>query len=137
MSKTKTRFTSLDVRAAVVEIQQSGIVGSHVQNIYDINNRTFFFKFTKKSFKIMLLMESGVRIHMTHLDRDNPNILPSAFVAKLRKHLRERRLTKFEQLGFDRIIHLEFGHDTRPEQTFHLYLELYAQVSNAKLSCLL
>jgi predicted ribosome quality control (RQC) complex YloA/Tae2 family protein len=125
MEKVKSRFTSLDVRVAVRELQPS-IVGAHLQNIYDINPRTFLFKFTKKDTKILLLLESGVRIHSTQFDRENPNVLPSAFAAKLRKHLRERRLTKFEQLGFDRIVHFEFGHDNRPEQTFHLFLELYS-----------
>ncbi|PJF18363.1 Nuclear export mediator factor NEMF [Paramicrosporidium saccamoebae] len=125
--KAKSRFSSLDVRAATVELKPS-LVGAHLQNIYDMNSRTYLLKFTKKDAKVLLLIESGVRIHSTRFDRENPNVLPSAFAGKLRKHLRERRLTKFEQLGFDRVVHFEFGHDTRPEQTFHLFLELYAMV---------
>ena len=125
MEKAKSRFTSLDVRAATRELQPA-IVGAHLQNIYDVNPRTLLLKFTKKDSKVLLLLESGVRLHSTHFDRENPNVLPSAFAAKLRKHLRERRLTKFEQLGFDRIVHFEFGHDSRPEQAFHLFLELYS-----------
>jgi predicted ribosome quality control (RQC) complex YloA/Tae2 family protein len=126
-TKAKSRFSSLDVRAATTELKPS-LVGAHLQNIYDMNARTYLLKFTKKDAKVLLLIESGVRIHSTRFDRENPNVLPSAFAGKLRKHLRERRLTKFEQLGFDRVVHFEFGHDTRPEQTFHLFLELYAMV---------
>ena len=74
------------------------------------------------------MVEAGVRVHATRFDRENPNVMPSSFVGKLRKHLRERRLTKFEQLGFDRVIHLEFGHDSKPENAYHLFIELYATV---------
>ena len=41
---------------------------------------------------------------------------------KLRKHLRNRRLTAINQLGADRCIDLQFG---RGETAFHLILELY------------
>lgn len=125
--KVKSRFSSLDVKAATSELAPL-LAGAHLQNIYDINPRTYLLKFTKKDAKTTVVIESGVRIHSTRYDRENPNVLPSPFAAKLRKHLRERRLTKFEQLGFDRIVHFEFGHDTRPEQTFHLFLELYSMV---------
>lgn len=126
MEKAKSRFTSFDVWAVVSELQATGIIGCHLQNIYDIAGKTFLLKFTKKDTKIPLVLEPGVRFHSTRFDRENPNVLPSSFVAKLRKHLRERRLTKFSQLGFDRIVHFEFGHDSRPEATFHLFLELYS-----------
>lgn len=125
--KTKSRFTSFDVHAAVTELSNQ-LLGAHLQNIYDINSKTFLLKFTKKESKTLVLLESGIRIHSTRFDRENPNVLPSSFAAKLRKHLRERRLTRFEQLGFDRVVHFEFGHDSRPEQVFHLFLELYSMV---------
>lgn len=126
VEKSKARFTSLDVNAVTSELE-SDIVGSHLQNVYDMNSRTYLLKFTKNR----VLIESGVRIHSTKFDRENPNVLPSAFTAKLRKHLRGRRLTKFGQLGFDRVVHFEFGHDTKPESTFHLFLELYSMVGQS------
>lgn len=126
-TKVKTRLTSLDVRASLLELKP-GLEGAYLQNIYDIDSRTYLFKFTKKSSKVLVLMESGTRIHSTKYSREDSNTFPSAFAAKLRKHLRERRLTKCEQMGFDRVIHLEFGHDSRPELVFHLFLELYAMV---------
>lgn len=126
-SKIKSRFTSLDVRAVTRELRAS-LEGAHLQNIYDVNPRTLLLKFTKREAKVLLLVEAGVRVHATRYDRESPNVLPSSFAAKLRKHLRERRLTRFEQLGFDRVIHLEFGHDSRPELAMHLYIELYATV---------
>ena len=50
----------------------------------------------------------------------------------MRKHLRGRRLASVKQLGFDRVVHFQFGSDfesdeSRQEHEFHLYLELFAQ----------
>ncbi|KAF9584764.1 hypothetical protein BGW38_005269 [Lunasporangiospora selenospora] len=42
----KLRFTSLDVRATVAALQQS-IVGLRLQNVYDVNSRTYLLKFSK------------------------------------------------------------------------------------------
>lgn len=125
--KTKGRFTSADVRAVTTELKPT-LEGCHLQNIYDIDNKKYLFKFTKKSAKVVLMVESGVRVHATKYDRENLDTFPSSFVTKLRKHLRDRRLTAFSQLGFDRVVHLEFGHDSKPEMTFHLFLEFYALV---------
>lgn len=126
--RTKGRFSSADVRAATTELRPQ-LEGCHLQNIYDLDSKKYLLKFTKKSVRVVLLVEAGVRLHSTKYDRENLDTVPSPFAAKLRKHLRERRLTKVRQLGFDRVVHLEFGHDTRPELTFHLFCEFYAMVS--------
>ncbi|KAI1321220.1 hypothetical protein EDD11_007786 [Mortierella claussenii] len=42
----KLRFGSLDVRATVATLQHS-IVGLRLQNVYDVNSRTYLFKFSK------------------------------------------------------------------------------------------
>lgn len=126
--KIKNRFSSLDVRVVCGELKQT-LEGCHLQNVYDMDSRKYILKFTKKATKVQLLIESGTRIHSSRFDRENHDTLPSPFAAKLRKHIKERRLTKFEQVGFDRVVHFEFGHDNRPELTFHLFLELYSMVS--------
>lgn len=118
----------MDVRAVATELKGK-LEGAHLQNIYDLTFKSYLFKFAKKDLKVQLLIEAGVRVHETRYGRENPNVLPGAFAAKLRKHLRDRRLTKFEQLGYDRVLHMEFGHDTRPEQCMHLFIELYSMVS--------
>lgn len=123
--KTKSRLGSLDVRAILLELRPA-LEGAHLQNIYDIDSRTYLLKFAKKASKTLVLLESGVRLHSTKYGREDSNTFPSAFAAKLRKHLRDRRLTRCEQIGFDRVVHFEFGHESRPELTLHLFLELYA-----------
>ena len=69
----------------------------------------------------MLLLESGVRFHLTEYQRDKSSI-PSNYTMKLRKHLRNKRLTNVSQLGADRAVDFQFG---RGETAFHLILEIY------------
>ena len=57
------------------------------------------------STKKLLLMESGVRFHLTSFTRDKSDN-PSPFTMKLRKHLRGKRLNNVKQLGMDRVVAL-------------------------------
>ncbi|RGB38792.1 fibronectin-binding protein A N-terminus-domain-containing protein [Rhizophagus diaphanus] len=93
----KQRFSALDVRATVSDLKER-IVGLRLQNVYDINPKTYLFKFSKVS---------------------------RYFFIKLRKHIRTRRLTNVRQLGVDRIVDFEFagfGEGT----TYHIIAEFYA-----------
>ncbi|GFZ09109.1 zinc knuckle (CCHC-type) family protein [Actinidia rufa] len=76
-----------------------------------------------ESEKVLLLMESGVRLHTTAYVRDKSNT-PSGFTLKLRKHIRTRRLEDVRQLGYDRIILFQFGLGANAH---YIILELYAQ----------
>jgi predicted ribosome quality control (RQC) complex YloA/Tae2 family protein len=98
-----------------------------LQNIYDINSKTFLFKFNPKEGdeKQKIIIESGVRIHKTIYDFDSGNVQPSFFAMKLRKFLRDRRCTGFSQVGFDRLVHFEFGHPN-PAMIYHLYVEFFS-----------
>ncbi|KAF9915988.1 hypothetical protein BX616_004907 [Lobosporangium transversale] len=120
---TKLRFGSLDVRATVATLQQS-IVGLRLQNVYDVNSRTYLFKFSRPDRKEMLLIESGIRMHTTLFVRDK-SITPSGFCIKIRKHLRTRRLTGVKQLGSDRIVDFEFVAEDL-DNTYHIIAEFYA-----------
>lgn len=116
----KTRFSSLDVRAMVNSVRPA-VVGCKLTNIYDINSKVYLLKLNRTGYRCFLLLESGVRFHLTNYERDKSSV-PSNFTMKLRKHIRTRRLTAIEQLGCDRCIDLTFG---RGENAFHLILELY------------
>jgi predicted ribosome quality control (RQC) complex YloA/Tae2 family protein len=76
-----------------------------------------------ESEKVLLLMESGVRLHTTAYLRDKSNT-PSGFTLKLRKHIRTRRLEDVRQLGYDRIVLFQFGLGANAH---YVILELYAQ----------
>ncbi|KAI3651986.1 hypothetical protein MP228_003289 [Amoeboaphelidium protococcarum] len=116
----KQKFSALDIRAATVELQK--LVGLRLQNMYDVNSRTFLLKFAKPDVKESVLVESGSRIHLTDFVRDKSTV-PSSLCMKLRKHLRTKRLSAVRQLGIDRIVDFEFGFG---EATYHLICEFYA-----------
>jgi NFACT N-terminal and middle domains len=100
------------------------LLGQRVANIYDLNDKTYLFKFAVpgKSEKVLLLLESGIRFHTTKYARDKSD-LPSPFAMKLRKHIRTRRLEDVRQLCNDRIVDFKFGSG---DSVFHIILELYA-----------
>jgi predicted ribosome quality control (RQC) complex YloA/Tae2 family protein len=76
-----------------------------------------------ESEKVLLLMESGVRLHTTQYVRDK-STTPSGFTLKLRKHIRSKRLEDVRMLGYDRIILFQFGLGSNAH---FVILELYAQ----------
>ncbi|XP_043088326.1 nuclear export mediator factor NEMF-like isoform X2 [Puntigrus tetrazona] len=116
----KSRFNTVDIRAAIAEIN-ANCVGMRVNNIYDIDTKTYLIKLQKPDCKSVFLIESGIRIHCTEFDWPK-NIMPSGFAMKCRKHLKSRRLVHVKQLGVDRIVDIQFGSD---EAAYHLILELY------------
>ncbi|KAK1793434.1 hypothetical protein P4O66_011812 [Electrophorus voltai] len=96
-------------------------IGMRVNNVYDIDNKTYLIRLQKPDSKAVLLIESGIRIHSTEFEWPK-NIMPSGFAMKCRKHLKSRRLVEVKQLGVDRIVDLQFGSE---EAAYHLVVELY------------
>ena len=104
-------------------------VGRRVINIYDGNTGDrYLFKLDKQSSddtNMLLLLESGIRLHTTTESYENPG-MPSPFCAKLRKHLRGLRLENVQQLGQqDRVVLLTFG--SGESQRHALIVEFYAR----------
>ncbi|KAF7254942.1 hypothetical protein EG68_08639 [Paragonimus skrjabini miyazakii] len=97
------------------------VIGSRVNNIYDVNNKTYLLKLARNEEKIIVLIESGARIHLTEFEWVK-NVMPSGFAMKLRKHIRNRKVVCINQLGMDRIVDIQFGFD---DTAFHLIAELY------------
>ncbi|CAH8564142.1 unnamed protein product [Dicrocoelium dendriticum] len=116
----KLVFSTLDTTYMVGEVAKRAI-GSRVNNVYDINNKTYLLKLTKGEDKFVLLLESGARLHFTEFDWAK-NTMPSGFSMKLRKHIKNRKVTNVVQLGADRIIDITVGVDVN---AFHLIVELY------------
>lgn len=97
------------------------LIGLRVNQIYDIDNKTYLIKFQDKDVKQTLLFESGIRFHTTSFEWPK-NPTPSGFTMKMRKHLKNKRLESLKQLGTDRIIDFQFG---TGDASYHLILELY------------
>ena len=100
----KSRYALLDVIASKRDV--TDIVGYRINNIYDINQKTYAIKLQQTGAegggKRLLLLESGIRFHCTSFTRDKSDN-PSPFTMKLRKHLRGKRLVSCQQLGMDRV----------------------------------
>ncbi|NXO41233.1 NEMF factor, partial [Locustella ochotensis] len=116
----KSRFSTVDIRAVLAELRQS-LLGMRVNNVYDVDNKTYLIRLQKPDCKATLLLESGIRLHLTEFEWPK-NVMPSSFAMKCRKHLKTRRLVSVSQLGVDRIVDLQFGSD---EAAYHLIVELY------------
>ncbi|CUI11041.1 Hypothetical protein, putative [Bodo saltans] len=86
---------ALDVRASVEEIKS--LVGHRLQNVYDIGPKFLLLKFGLGDQKTTVLIENGVRMHITKLNREKPR-MPSQFTFKLRKHIKKWRLDHVRQL---------------------------------------
>ncbi|KAK7329606.1 hypothetical protein VNO77_23776 [Canavalia gladiata] len=122
-------MNTADVAAEVKCLRR--LIGMRCSNVYDLSPKTYVFKLMNssgvsesgESEKVLLLMESGVRLHTTLYMRDKSNT-PSGFTLKLRKHIRTRRLEDVRQLGYDRIILFQFG---LGDNANYVILELYAQ----------
>lgn len=116
---TKTRFNTYDVVCSVTELQK--LIGMRVNQIYDIDNKTYLIRLARNEEKVVLLLESGNRFHTTAFEWPK-NVAPSGFTMKLRKHLKNKRLESMKQLGVDRIVDFQFGVG---EAAYHVILELY------------
>ncbi|XP_011872509.1 PREDICTED: nuclear export mediator factor NEMF homolog [Vollenhovia emeryi] len=115
----KTRFNTYDLVCSVTELQR--LVGMRVNQIYDIDHRTYLIRLQRSEEKCVLLLESGNRIHTTVFEWPK-NVAPSGFSMKMRKHLKNKRLESLVQVGTDRIIKLQFGSG---EAAYHVILEVY------------
>lgn len=122
-------MNTADVAAEVKCLRR--LIGMRCSNVYDLSPKTYVFKLMNssgvtesgESEKVLLLMESGIRLHTTAYLRDKSNT-PSGYTLKLRKHIRTRRLEDVRQLGYDRIILFQFGLGANAH---YVILELYAQ----------
>ncbi|KAI9720653.1 MAG: hypothetical protein M1812_002833 [Candelaria pacifica] len=115
----KQRFSSLDVKVIAHELSNS-LCSLRLANAYDLSSRIFLLKFAKPDNRQQMVIDSGFRCHLTSFSRATA-AAPSAFVARLRKYLRTRRVTSVSQVGTDRIIELQFS-----DGQYRLFLEFYA-----------
>ncbi|KAL9595443.1 MAG: hypothetical protein Q9179_004984 [Wetmoreana sp. 5 TL-2023] len=115
----KQRFSSLDVKVIAHELSNA-LYSLRLANIYDLSSRIFLFKFAKPDHREQIIVDSGFRCHLTSFSRATA-AAPSPFAAKLRKHLRTRRVTSVSQVGIDRILQIQFS-----DGQYRLFLEFYA-----------
>lgn len=120
----KPRMTALDVRATVEEMRGK-LIGLRLLNLYDLNAKMFLLRFGHGENKKAVLLENGIRFHLTEFSREKPKV-PSQFTLKLRKHIRSWRLESISQLQHDRTIDMCFG-AAGTVSCFHIIIELFAK----------
>lgn len=101
------------------ELQES-LVTLRLSNAYDLSSKILLLKFAKPDNKKQLVIDTGFRCHLTEFARTTA-AAPSAFVARLRKFLKTRRLTAVSQVGTDRILEFQFS-----DGQYRLFLEFFA-----------
>jgi predicted ribosome quality control (RQC) complex YloA/Tae2 family protein len=104
----------------MVKTLQNEIVGLRLVNIFDVNPKTYIFKFAKNERKEQLIIENGLRFHLTTAANEK-NTVPSAFNMKFRKFIRSKNLMSVKQIGVERVVDFTFGTDN----CYHLILEMY------------
>ena len=99
----KKEFTSFDVAATVRELKEA-ILGSHVNNVYQLGQKTLMFKLHKADHPaFQLVLQAGRRLHLTTYAMEKPP-RPTAFCMALRGYLRNAWLTSVEQYKFERVV---------------------------------
>ncbi|ANB14677.1 Tae2p [Sugiyamaella lignohabitans] len=102
---------------------ESQILNYRLQNIYDLTSSShlFLLKFAVPDSKKLVIVDPGFRIHLTEFSRSTTQS-PSGFVAKLRKHLKTRRLSRISLAPLNRLLVFSFSDDF----SYHLVLEFFA-----------
>ncbi|MFX1473939.1 MAG: ribosome rescue protein RqcH [Promethearchaeota archaeon] len=113
-------MTASDIYVMLRELKDA-LVGRWILNIYQVNGSLIFKISDDSPNKIWLVVEPGKRMHLTALTYEK-EAQQRAFCKSLRRHLRDHKITAFEQHDFDRIIYLRAG---PPEKEFTLVIELF------------
>ena len=107
--KPKKSMTSLDVMSWLAEVKD-GLIGARVNNVQRVSNSNIFILklYGVKHPRRNLVIEPGVRIHTT--ERKYPvQEKPDPLVFALRKYIRSNKIEDIKQVGFDRIVVIEFS----------------------------
>lgn len=107
MAAIKIPFDSLVLSAVVAELQP--LVGAKVQKIIQPSEWEIVFALYKGA-EVYLSISADPNYARAHLisKRPQPSGVPSLFCTALRARLDGSRLVAVRQVGFDRILHLEF-----------------------------
>ncbi|RLV91851.1 Ribosome quality control complex subunit 2 [Spathaspora sp. JA1] len=117
----KQRITGLDLQILTSELTNE-LLNYRLQNIYNASSssRQYLFKFSIPDSKKVVVLEYGNRIHLTEFERPTTQ-QPSDFVSKLRKHLKEKRLTGIKQISNDRVLVFQFSNGL-----YYLVMEFFS-----------
>ncbi|ELP94148.1 serologically defined colon cancer antigen 1, putative, partial [Entamoeba invadens IP1] len=119
--KARKWMSPLEIKSIVGEMN-SRLLDMNVNTVYDINRRLYVIKLSKTDLKEFIVIESGVRVHLTQYNRDKSDT-PNNFTSRLRKYLNKKRLLRVNQIGNDRVIEIVIGNAT---EKYNLIIDLYS-----------
>ncbi|RAP47583.1 MAG: hypothetical protein BZ135_02035 [Methanosphaera sp. rholeuAM6] len=115
-------MSNVDVYRIVKELKEE-IIGTRIDKSYQPTYDTIRIKLRKAGEgRKDLVMQAGVRIHLTDYPQPNPTIPPN-FPMLLRKHLSGGTITDISQHNFDRIIEITVQKST----VYTLVVELFSK----------
>lgn len=111
----KERMDSFDIYAVVREMQEivEGWVGKIYQNGDEISIKV------KKGENRIIFIKNGRWLFLTG-SREDSSAHPPTFAMTLRKHLNNKKIRSIRQMGFDRVVEIEFSN------SFKLIIELFS-----------
>lgn len=114
-------MSNVDVYAISLELQKF-LTGARLQKAFQPNKDTILIRFhLSQQGRVDLLLQAGVRAHITNYPPPNPKTPPS-FPMLLRKYLRNASINQVKQHNFDRILEFEF----QKEKRYRLVVELFS-----------
>ena len=116
----KATMSGFDLRAVARELNEFS--GAYVKKAYMPHYEQIVLRINPKDLdQFDLVLVRGARVYTSNRDRPMP-MTPPPFAMVLRKHLKNARMTRVRQLGFDRVLCFDF--DTKFGQ-YHLYVEVF------------
>ena len=118
----KANMSGFDLRAVVGELSQ--YQGAYVKKSYMPHYEQIVLRLNPKaSSQFDLVIVRGSRVYTSNRDRPMP-MTPPPFAMMLRKYLKNARLLAVRQLGFDRVLALDFDTKFGP---MYLYVEVFRE----------
>jgi len=114
----KEVMSSFDIAAITLELEQN-IIGKHLDNIYQLSEKTFLIKIRPGDLNLILQIEK--RMHLTKYSVKTPQA-PSQLCMALRKYLSNGKIKGVGQHEFERVV--MFTVQTR-EGNFKLVAEIF------------
>jgi len=96
----KEVMSSFDIAAITLELEQN-IIGKHLDNIYQLSEKTFLIKIRPGN--LSLIIEIEKRIHLTKYALKTPHA-PTQFCMALRKYLSNAKIIGVGQHEFERVV---------------------------------
>jgi predicted ribosome quality control (RQC) complex YloA/Tae2 family protein len=105
--KIKKGMSSLDIRVAIAELREE-LVSGILKNIYRVGNKIHLLTIRTKKGSRILLIEPGIRLHLTEFQRQIPE-KPDNKILALRKLVRNLPIHEIKQHHSDRLAILELS----------------------------